>query len=133
MGEPPRLTRSPINRHANIDDVADFAEEAVEFAVGNIEGHVADEEGARRIRKLLSTGSAGARAVVGGVLDVKTAAFEGLVVIDADRGVGRFLGTEDYVAEPEERKMTVSIDCKGQGAENYPLLNPRLSITTLTL
>lgn len=89
MRETPWLACSSVDCHAHVDDVADLAEEVVELAVGHVEGHVADEEGAGGGR---GVGGAGAERVGagagGGVLDGQATAFEGLVVVIFDGGSG---------------------------------------------
>lgn len=100
VGEPPRLARSSVNRHAHVDDVADFAEEVVELLIGHVEGHVADEEGAGGVVEGAGSKVAGDEGLTrGGVLDCEDAAFEGLAVKGVDGVGGGFLGGEVYVAE----------------------------------
>lgn len=61
MRKTPRLASPPIDSDAYIRDVANFAEDVVEFAVGDVEGHVTDEEGARGFGfgEAVGTGGAG--------------------------------------------------------------------------
>lgn len=101
MREPPGLTRPSINRNPYIDDIADFAEQVIEFAVGHVEGHVADEEGAGwgggAVGVAVRAGEEGGAR--GGVLDCEAAAFEGLGVEGLDCEGGGGGGGEVYVAE----------------------------------
>lgn len=100
MGETSRLAGSPINGDADIDDVADFPEEAVEFAVGDVEGQVADEEGAAGVGFADAViGEAGRTAALVGEGDGEAAAFEHLLVEGVDGCLGGGGGVEGYVAE----------------------------------
>lgn len=110
MGEPPRLARASVDGDAHVDDVADLAEELVQLAVRHIEGHVADEEGARGLADACGAAAAGAgEAVVAagaggggagaGVLDGEAPAGEGGVVVVADGGRGGVDRGEVHVAE----------------------------------
>lgn len=101
MREATRLARAAIDRDAHVDDVADFAEEVVEFAVGHVEGHVADEEGAGGGGGAggVAIGAREERAAGSGVLDGEGAAFEGFVVEGFDGLGGGGGGGEVYVAE----------------------------------
>ena len=101
MRETPRLSRSSINCHTHIDDISDLAEQLIEFAVGHVEGHVADEEGAGGFgggaAEAVAVG--GGTAAGGGVLDGEAAAFEGLLVHVADGAGGGVVVGEVDVAE----------------------------------
>lgn len=101
MREAARLARAAIDGDAHVDDVADFAEEVVEFAVGHVEGHVADEEGAGGGGGAggVAVGAREERGARGGVLDGEGAAFEGFVVEGFDGLGGGGGGGEVYVAE----------------------------------
>lgn len=101
MREASRLAGAAVDGDAHVDDVPDLAEEVVELAVGHVEGHVADEEGAGGWSGLRRApgGNAPGGGAGGGVLDVETAAFEFLVVEGGDGGVGGVLGGEVYVGE----------------------------------
>lgn len=92
MGESPRLARAPVNRHADIDYIFDLAEEVVEVAVGHVEGHVADEEGAGGGVVWAVWAGDGAGGALDGVLDAEAAAFEVLEVVFLDGGGGGFGG-----------------------------------------
>ena len=101
MREAPGLARAAVNGDAHVDDVADLAEEVVEFAVGHVEGHVADEEGAGGGGGAgrVAVGAREERGAGGGVLDGEGAAFEGFVVEGFDGLGGGGGGGEVYVAE----------------------------------
>lgn len=102
MCEPSRLSRPAINGNANIDHIADAAEEVVEIAVSHLEGHVADEKGlgggvprqAKAVRARFQL-----RGLEGGVLDGEAAAFEELLVEGCDGFRGRVGGFEVDIAE----------------------------------
>lgn len=99
MREPSRLARPSVNGDADIDDVSDLAEEVVEFAVGHVEGHVPDEEGAGWLRNTIVAGAKGRLAAYGGELDGEAAAFERLVVVVVDGALGGGYVGEVYVGE----------------------------------
>lgn len=105
MRKSPRLASPPINSDAHICNVTDFAEEVIKFAVGDLEGHVADEEGARGVGSAHTRGAFGPdrRSALVGEGDGQSPAFKNLGVKGGNGGLGGGHVGEGYVTKSRRK------------------------------